>query len=75
MSKPTGSLHPLPVPNDCFDIVALDFIRLLPEEHGKDTILTMMDLLGADIRIMAIHSTDTAAHSGKTVELNFYGLY
>ena len=38
-SKPTGSLHPLPVPNDCFDIVALDFIRLLPEEHADVVVL------------------------------------
>ena len=60
-SKPTGPHHPLPVPNDHFDTVALDFIGPLPEEHGKDTILTMTDPLGADIRITATHSTYTAA--------------
>ena len=60
-SKPTGPLHPLPVPDDRFDTVALDFIGPLPEEHGKDTILTMTDPLGADIRIIATHSTYTAA--------------
>ena len=60
-SKPTGPLHPLPVPNDHFNTVALDFIGPLPEEHGKDTILTMMDLLSANIHIMATHSTYTAA--------------
>ena len=41
--------------------MALDFIGPLPEEHGKDTILTMTDLLGANIRIAATHSTYTAA--------------
>ena len=41
--------------------MALDFIGPLPEEHGKDTILTMTDLLGTDIRIAATHSTYTAA--------------
>ena len=60
-SKPTGPLHPLPVPDDHFDIVALDFIGPLPEEHGKDTILTMTDPLSADIHIIATHSTYTAA--------------
>src|ERR1700723_2318546 len=59
-SKPTGPLHPLPVPDDCFDTVALDFIGPLPEENGKDTILTMTDPLGVDIRIIAMHSMDTA---------------
>ena len=60
-SKPTGPLHPLPIPDNCFDTVALDFIRPLPEENGKDTILTMMDPLGTDICIAATHSADTAA--------------
>ena len=64
MSKPTGPLHPLPVPNDCFNTVALDFIGPPPEEHGKDTILTMMDPLSTDIHITATYftySTSTAA--------------
>ena len=60
-SKPTGLLHPLPVPNDQFDTVTLDFIGPLPEEDGKDTILTMTNLLGADICIARTHSTYTAA--------------
>ena len=60
-SKPTGPLHPLPVPDDRFDTVALDFIGPLPEEDGKNTILTMTDLLGADIRIAGTHSSSTAA--------------
>ena len=60
-SKPTGPLHPLPVPNDQFDAIALDFIGSLPEEDGKDTILTMTDLLSANICIAGTHSTYTAA--------------
>ena len=60
-SKPTGPLHPLPVPDDCFDTVALDFIGPLPEEDGKDTIMTMTDPLGADVRIVGTHSSYSAA--------------
>lgn len=60
-SKPVGPLHPLPVPDARFESVALDFIGPLPEEDGCDTILTMTDTLGAEIRIAAIHSTFTAA--------------
>ena len=47
--------------DDHFDTVALDFIGPLPEGHGKDTILTLTDLLGADLHITATHSTYTAA--------------
>ena len=60
-SKPTGPLHPLPVPDNHFDTVTLDFIGPLPEEDGKNTILTMTDLLGADIHIAGTHSSYTAA--------------
>jgi hypothetical protein len=44
-SKPTGPLHPLLVPDNHFDTVPLGFISPLPEEDGKDTILTMTDPL------------------------------
>lgn len=60
-AKPAGPLHPLPVPEDHFDAVAMDFIGPLPEENGKDTIMTMTDMLGADIKIVATHSSYTAA--------------
>ena len=60
-TKPTGPLHPLPVPDARFEAVALDFVGPLPEEGGKDTILTMTDLLGAEVRLAPIHSTATAA--------------
>jgi hypothetical protein len=60
-SKPTGPLHPLPVPDQHFDIVALDFIGPLPEEDGKDTILTMTDILGANFWLAGAHSKYTAA--------------
>ena len=42
-------------------MVALDFVGPLPEESGKDTILTMTDLLGAEVRLTPIHSTAMAA--------------
>jgi hypothetical protein len=59
-TKPIGPLHPLPVPDACFEAVALDFVGPLPEEDGKDTILMMTDLLGAEVRLAPVHSTATA---------------
>lgn len=56
-AKPTGLLHRLPVPDARFKAVALDFVGPLPVEGGKDTILTMTDLLGAEIRLAPVHST------------------
>jgi hypothetical protein len=60
-SKPVGPLHPLPVLDGRLESVAIDFIGPLPEENGKDTIMTMTDLLGADVWIAATHSSYTAA--------------
>jgi hypothetical protein len=60
-SKPSGPLHPLPVPDGRFESVAIDFVGPLPEERGKDMIMTMTDLMGADIRLAATHSSYSAA--------------
>ena len=60
--KPNNQTHrSITVPDAHFESVALDFVGPLPEEGGKDTILTMTDLLGAKIQLAPIHSTVTAA--------------
>ena len=58
--KPPGPLHPLPVPDARFDSVAIDFIGPLPPDEGFDSIITMTDRLGADIRIVPSHTNLTA---------------
>ena len=60
MQKPTGPLHPLPVPNKRGDSVAIDFIGPLPLNEGFDCILTMTDRLGSDICIIPMQLTITA---------------
>lgn len=50
-SKKPGPLHPLPVPNDRADSVAIDFIGPLPEDNGFNCIVSMTDRLGADVQI------------------------
>jgi hypothetical protein len=59
-SKMVGPLHPLPIPDKHFDSVAIDVIRPLPKDKGFDTIVTMMDCLGADVQIAAC-TTDMSA--------------
>jgi len=58
--KPAGPLHPLPIPDARFDSVAIDFIGPLPPNEGFDSIITMTDHLGADIRIVPSHNDLTA---------------
>jgi len=71
-SQPTGPLHPLPVPDKRFDSVALDFVGPLPEEEGFDTVLTITDTLRADIHLIPIHSTYTAAQIATVVFDHWY---
>ena len=58
--KPAGPLHPLKVPNDRFESVAIDFIGPLPPDDGKDMLVTMTDCMGADVQIIACKSNTTA---------------
>src|ERR1700729_770684 len=50
--KPTGPLHPLPIPDARGDSVAIDFIGPLPLNENYDCILSMTDRLSSDIRII-----------------------
>ena len=42
------------------DLVAIDFLGLLPKDHGFNTIVTMTDRLGVDIHIAPTHMDITA---------------
>jgi hypothetical protein len=58
--RPAGPLHPLPVPDERGDSVAVDFIGPLPEDEGFDAIVTMTDRLGSDVRVVPTR-TDISA--------------
>ena len=58
--RPTGPLHPLPVPDGRGDSVAMDFIGPLPEDEGFNCIVTMTDRSGSDIRVVPTR-TDISA--------------
>ena len=59
-SKPTGPLHPLPVPDERCQSISMDFIGPLPLDQGHNCILTITDRLSSDIRIIPTSTTLTA---------------
>ena len=59
-SKPSGPLHPLPIPDERCDSVSMDFIGPLPPDNGFDCILTITDRLNSDVRIIPTKTTLTA---------------
>ncbi|KAF7783245.1 hypothetical protein Agabi119p4_2621 [Agaricus bisporus var. burnettii] len=56
----SGPLHPLPIPDERFASIAIDFIGPLPLEHGFDFLATITDRLGADIKLIPCKSSTTA---------------
>jgi hypothetical protein len=52
MTRPAGPLHPLPIPENRGDSIAMDFIGPLPVDQGFDCILTITDRLNSDIQIV-----------------------
>ena len=53
-------LHPLPVPTEGFESVAIDFTGPLPKDDGFDAMVTMTDRLCADIQIAVCTTNMTA---------------
>jgi hypothetical protein len=58
--KPSGPLHPLPVPDSCGALIAMDFVGPLPDDNGFNCILTITDQLGAEILLIPTHTDATA---------------
>ena len=55
-----GPLHPLPVPDERGNSVAIDFIGPLPIDEGYNCIITITDILGSDVRLIPT-TTDISA--------------
>ena len=51
-SHPYGPLHPLPIPEQRGDSIAIDFIGPLPKDGDYDSIITFTDCLNSDIQII-----------------------
>ena len=71
-TKAPGPLHPLPIPDERGDSVALDFIGPLPEDQGYNCILTMTDRLGSDIRVIPTRVDASAEDVALLVFDNWY---
>ena len=60
VTKPVGPLHPLLIPDQRCNSVAIDFIGPLPLEDGFDSIVTFTDRLRSNIRIIPTSTSLTA---------------
>jgi len=58
-----GKLHPLLIPKNCWDTVNVNFISKLPESHGYDAIMVVVDLTGKHGHFILTHTMATALGS------------
>ena len=63
--KPIGELQPLPVPENRWDVVSVDFITELPESHGYDAVMVVVDSTGKRGHFIPTHTTVTALGSAR----------
>ena len=69
---PAGFLHPMPIPQNRFEELAMDFVGPLPTSNGFDTILVMTDRLTDYVKLEPTHSTATAKDIANLVYLSWY---
>jgi transposase InsO family protein len=55
-----GELHPLETPEAPWDTISIDFIVELPESHGYDAIMCIVDSLTKRAHFIPMHTTINA---------------
>ncbi|KAF1328302.1 Retroelement pol polyprotein, partial [Globisporangium splendens] len=60
IGRKNGKLIPIAVPEECWEVVSMDFITGLPESNGFDAIFTVVDKLSKRAKYVAVKTTDDA---------------
>jgi hypothetical protein len=58
--RPFGELHPSETPEAPWDVISVNFIVELPESHGYDAIMNVVDSVTKRMHFIPTHTTITA---------------
>ena len=68
-----GKLHPLPIPQDRFRDLSIDFATVSPSKEGFDSLMVIVCRLSKLCRLIPCHRTCSAADVAKLFIDNWYG--
>jgi hypothetical protein len=72
---PVGELQPLPIPEDRWDTISVDFISELPESGGYDSIMAVVDSVGKRAHFAETVTTVTAPGAANLYLRNVWKLH
>ncbi|GLB40632.1 putative retrotransposable element tf2 155 kda protein type 1-like [Lyophyllum shimeji] len=72
---PMGQLHPLPILEGRWSVVSVDFIVELPEAHGYDTVMVVVDSVGKRAHFIPTHTTCTAMGAANLYRKHMWKLH
>ena len=60
-----GELHLLTIPESQWQVISVDFIRELPDAHGHDAIMNVVDSVGKRSQFIPTTTTVTALRAAR----------
>jgi len=72
---PTGELQPLPIPEERWDVISVDFISELPESGGYGSVMVAVDSVGKRSHFVETVTTVTATGAANLYLWNVWKLH
>ena len=72
---PIGELHPLPIPEDRWSTLSVDFIVELPESNGHDAVMVVVDSVTKRAHFIPTNTTVSALGSARLYLRNVWKLH
>jgi hypothetical protein len=72
---PVGELHPVPVPEQRWSTISVDFIVELPKSNGHDSVMVVVDSVSKTSHFVPTNTTVTALGSARLYMRNIWKLH
>jgi hypothetical protein len=73
--QPIGELHPIPIAEQRWDQISVDFIVELPQAHGYDAVMNVVDTVSKRAHFIPTHTTITAEGAARLFLNNVWKLH